>query len=200
MLQRRHGISTFGSGTGRHPQSAEPQSQHDWDWVTLRDEPFTDDHWADDYIRRHGDDQRYRSLNDLLMFTDGSVEERRGGYGAYLVPESIYYQLYQLRIKDKRELLRIADEQCQEDKDDALFSFLHTMIDEPLSERCSIDFCESHAIHDQLRRLYCKLEEQTIQWRTQNMDKTKACPFANEHGIHRILIVFLTDDFPLLES
>ena len=93
--------------------------------------------------------------HSLLLFTDGSVEEGQGGYGWLQIPQSIYFDWdylsshsTQQRIAHHNSFRNYIDTQSHHP-----YILAHSV---PLSLRCTIEFCEAHAIHDALQSIVTK--------------------------------------------
>ena len=166
------------------------QLLNDWDHVESSERSFTDDYWLAEYNAKHTETPDFYRLNDIMIFTDGSVEERVGGYGSYIIPETVYAQLIRLKPHDLKTMRRMNKEIKNDNTitaQDALLEFLHTTTNEPLSTRCSIDFCEARAIYSSLIRLHNSLEEATKEWRAEHGNKVN--PILNHYGTKRIRII-----------
>ena len=139
-----------------------------WKSISFESEPFTDT-W---YETRCKDGK----TDELLIFTDGSVQDRAGGYGYHIIPGSIYNSLSSLEQPEY-------DVMCQQNLRQEKLRFDHFRA---LSSRCSIDFCEVHAIHSALTRLYDWISGATAAHR---YSWTRNDILQNRHGIRSVRIV-----------
>ena len=161
----------------------------DWDWIEIREEPFTDEYWEDDYIRRTNHQNGHHAIRDLLVFTDGSVEERTGGFGAFVVPETVYSTLLRMQPKDEDDIARLNRHIKRRHEPESIIDCVHNTYEEPLSERCSIDFCEAHAIHHALKDIYLQIERVTQEWWKANEQEGAVNPVLNDQGMTHIRVV-----------
>ena len=109
----------------------------DWQQVPLQEAEFDDDwyaYWFDEQQRRA----------ELLLFTDGSVKGRVGGYGYHAINGHDYNQINQ----ECNDLIAYRERTLGKAWE------YHT----DLATRCSIDFCESYAITDALREVLRRLD------------------------------------------
>ena len=114
-----------------------------WKYINFDPVPFTDDSFTK-LPRNDG-------LQELLIFTDGSVESRAGGYGVHMVPSTLYGQWCG----------RSQDEYNQAMECNLRHQALRMDKSRELSTRCSIDFCEVMAIHTSLSQLWTWIKGQT---------------------------------------
>ena len=114
---------------------------HQWQQMRFDDAPFTDT----DY--RH--QWRWEPCRELLLFTDGSVRCRAGGYGSHLIHGMEYLHTV--------GFCGSSDFYSSHAPSRSRIPSLSTDRSRPLSNRCSIDFCESMAIHDGLHSLQTSL-------------------------------------------
>ena len=84
---------------------------------------------------------------NLLIFTDGSVEKNNGGYGYHMIKRKYYDEI---KDKNKKIYMEKSDEKRWHDS----WNWL--------SSRCSIEFCEAFAIRDCLRDVVIKIQNRHI--------------------------------------
>ena len=118
-----------------------------WTHHCYEDAPFTDE-WSQKQ-------QQETSHNDLLMFTDGSVKGRVGGFGVHIIPQNDYH--------------RMIDDQLTTTSGykNAISQIPNTLnYHSGVSRRCSIDFCEALAIRKGLQMVQQYLRTQAINQET----------------------------------
>jgi hypothetical protein len=154
---------------------------HQWQSIQLDPEPFTDA----DY------EERWRGLtsDELLIFTDGSVKYRFGGFGSHVIAAEEYlrtircgqdFAFYETltRGRDLTHIEYTAGDRAY-----------------PLSNRCSIDFCESIAIHDAIHALAGHLQQKAADHRSRSpsipydLRYSQYTPILADRGIQTIRIV-----------
>ena len=142
---------------------------HQWQQIRFDDAPFTD--MA--YRRRW----RWEPCREILLFTDGSVRCRAGGYGSHLIHGSEYihtvsfcgsYDFYASHAALRSRVPSLPTDRFR-----------------PLSNRCSIDFCESMAIHDGLHSLQSTLSTLTAA----SPAASSSLNLLHRSGIHSLRIV-----------
>ena len=112
----------------------------DWQQVPLQEDEFDDDWYA------HMFDDIHRQA-ELLLFTDGSVMGRTGGYGYHAINGGDYNRINQ-ETSDLTGYLEQTEDRAWE---------YHA----PRAKRCSIDFCEAYAIQAALAEVLDRLDKAT---------------------------------------
>ena len=136
----------------------------DWKKTNFEMQPFLDEHITRnitlDPTKRDAENQRDEQRGDeLLVFTDGSVENAVGGYGYHCIRRSDYKRALQMGGEYADSLLRL--DLGANQKDAAM----------PLSSRCSIDFCEAQAINEAL--ILVKTQQETNGELMQGVDRIR---------------------------
>ena len=125
-----------------------------WIHDGLVDIPFTDD-WSSRCL------QRTPKHNDILLFTDGSVKDRIGGFGYHAITQHKYHGLLREHHYDRadyRDIVQRTD--C----------FVPDYEGE-LSKRCSIDFAEAIAAREGLQAVLKKLRAESVRCDSWSRDR-----------------------------
>ena len=133
-----------------------------WTDVTLDPTPFIDCPRA---IRNKDE-----TTKEILIFTDGSVKGSPGGYGYFIIPRH-HYQKWNMTTKAPHTKITRHMAKMQRWIRNNPHSFIKTH-SSPLSDRCSIDYCEAQAIQEALNKVITimrKFEDRKKEYKYSNI-------------------------------